>query len=116
MAKEVRLIDADALDALEDLKYIYHPVFDGNAWYRVEDVWKCIDEQPTIDPESLRPVGRWERVHGSIHSSGYAIRCTECGKYHFVHYRGLLGGLYGHDELFTEPPGCPNCGAKMMEE
>lgn len=78
-----------------------------------KSVLRIVDEAPTIGPESLRPKGRWERVHGDIHSSGYAVRCTECGKYHFVHYRGSLGGLYGHDELFREPPDCPNCGARM---
>ena len=68
---------------------------------------------PTIDPESLRPHGKWERARGDMHSSGYAVWCTNCGKYHFVHYQGTLGGLYGHDELFREPPNCPNCGAIM---
>ena len=87
MENEVRLIDANALDALEDLKYIYHPVFDGNAWYRVEDVWKCIDEQPTIDPESLRPKGRW-LLDG---------RCSECLE----------------NPLTTHKTYCPHCGAKM---
>ena len=63
-----------------------------------------------------RKRGEWERVQGDIHSSGYPVRCTECGKYHFVHYRGSLGGLYAHDELFTEPPLCPHCGADMRGE
>ena len=57
--------------------------------------------------------GVWKRVGGDLHSSGYAVSCSNCGKYHFVHYRGSLGSLYGHDELFNEPPDCPNCGARM---
>ena len=160
--KEVRLIDANVIKLLEDLKCEYYPEPNGYAWYIADDVWDCINEAPTIDLESLesnkntipldevyrviaghsdyhgdnilaaltciaegkdvkpvrplddlRPHGKWERVVGDIHRSGYAVWCTNCGKYHFVHYRDSLGGLYGHDELFREPPDCPNCGAIM---
>lgn len=61
--------------------------------------------------DEIAPHARWKRVSGDMHSGGYAIRCTACNKYHFVHSRYALGGLYGHDELFEEPPRCSNCGA-----
>lgn len=104
--KEVKLIDANAL--IEEVLNS----FVKSDWRR-DSLIKHIQFAPTIDPESLCPHGKWERVSGDMHSSGYAVRCTNCGKYHFVHYRDSLGGLYGHDELFREPPDCPNCGAKM---
>jgi hypothetical protein len=49
MAKEQRLIDANAMVALEDLHYEYDPVRDGCAWYRAADVWACIENEPTVD-------------------------------------------------------------------
>ena len=59
MANEKRLIDADALDALEELEYDYAPVRDGCAWYRAADVWSCIENQPTVDAVEV-------------------VRCKEC--------------------------------------
>ena len=56
----------------------------------------AIEKAPTINPESLRPHGRW-----IICSDGYYPYCSAC---------------------FSEPKGgmskfCPNCGAKMdLEE
>ena len=49
MEKTQRLIDANALDALENLDYDYAPVRDGCAWYRAADVWACIESKPTVD-------------------------------------------------------------------
>lgn len=109
--KEVRLIDANNLSEFFKTEAGW---WDGRDQYEV--LWAIENKAPTIDPESLRPHGKWERVVGDIHRSGYAVWCTNCGKYHFVHYRGSLGGLYAHDELFREPPDCPNCGAKMEDK
>ena len=49
MANEKRLIDANALEELENLDYVYDPVRDGCAWYRAADVWACIEREPTVD-------------------------------------------------------------------
>lgn len=97
---ELRLIDANALDALEDLEYIYHPVCDGDAWYRAEDVWKCIGEQPTIDPESLRPIGRW--IWSELYDNNWrTLCCSNC----FETEGARENAKY-----------CPNCGAYMKGE
>ena len=45
----MRLIDADDMTELGELEYEYMPVHDGDAWYRAQDVWKCIDAEKTID-------------------------------------------------------------------
>lgn len=106
---EVRLIDANALDALEDLKYIYRPVCDGDAWYRAEDVWKCIGEQPTIDPESLRPKGRWIETDW-VEPDGHYFECVHTPK------AGLLCSECRHcfkKDLLWKDNFCPNCGAQM---
>lgn len=60
--------------------------------------------------------GRWEIRGGDLHSSGYAIYCSVCGKTHFVHYKYSLGGMYGCKELFEKPKHCPSCGAFMEFE
>ena len=62
MATEKRLIDANALDALENLDYDYAPVRDGCAWYRTADVWYCIENQPTVDAVEV-------------------VRCMDCKAY-----------------------------------
>lgn len=61
------------------------------------DVADLIREAPAIDPESLRPHGRW------IKYNGYT-ECSECEHW--------------YDSPETEDPGdrpmyCHNCGAKM---
>ena len=49
---------------------------------------------PTIDPESLRPSGRWD-------DAGYVVWCSNCGEPYLPAYKS-----YKY---------CPNCGAKMEE-
>lgn len=88
-----RLIDADAIPWCSyDL--------DNYRWFEGVDK-EVVDEMPTIDPESLRPHGRWVDNH-----------CTNCGM------TPLGEELWGH--LDVEPPRfelcfpiCPCCGAKM---
>lgn len=103
----MRLIDADAVYELHS----NYPAF-ARSYADLTDLRDILDDAPTIEAEPVKH-GRWIKVGGDMHSSGYAVSCSNCGKYHFVHYRGSLGGLYGHDELFEEPSQCPNCGAKM---
>ena len=56
-----------------------------------------IDKAPTIDPESLRPVGRWQKKPGCTYT---AYECSVC------HNFAIAGG--------TEY--CPHCGAKMEDD
>ena len=84
--REVRLIDANALT--ED---VLNSFLKSD---RARDFIKHIQFAPTIDPESLRPHGKWV-----VCSDGYYPYCSECKE---------------------EPKGgamtnyCPNCGAVMQ--
>ena len=90
MANEVRLIDAN-----EAMLNTYHDVY----WTESEAaaVRSFLVNQPTIDPESLRPKGRW-RKYGSDEWI-----CTNCGYDKFCDT--LDGGVL--------PDFCEGCGAKM---
>lgn len=86
----MRLIDADALIAEYDRVHIGPP---GGAR-------KLMEDAPTIDPEELRPKGRWEMRGGKLY-------CTHCGKRAAV-------ARDSEDFWYTKgTPACPNCGAKM---
>lgn len=85
---EQRLIDANALDALEDLDYDYSPVRDGSAWYRAADVWACIESEPTVDAVPV--------VHGRFVDA----ECSVCR-------------WFGNIVETRHYNYCPNCGAKM---
>lgn len=73
------------------------------------DVIAEIQDCPTIDPEDLRPHGRWLDIpnayvsvastDGSYH--GCATSCSVCGEVNPNAYKTNC---------------CPNCGAKMIEE
>lgn len=61
-----------------------------------------VDAAPTIDPESLMPVGRWEPVHEAKFVNGHPLfadgyECSEC-------HKGHSGGNY-----------CEHCGARMVD-
>ena len=99
MENKVRLIDANALTSLEDLEYYYQPVRDGEAWYRVADVWACIDSAPTIDPESLRPKGKWK-----LNKDGSGT-CSVCHR-----TRSDVWDMDNWDNY------CSRCGADMRGE
>ena len=107
---EVRLIDANVLLALfderldgaqiqvatrRDGKTLWTGIYGGVNWGR-----NTIIEAPTIDPESLRPKGRWvmkETMIRSPHAKN--AYCSEC----------LEETRYAHKF-------CPNCGADMRED
>ena len=59
------------------------------------DAHEIIDRQPTIDPESLRPKGHWERPSKLLN----IVNCTACKT------------TFPGD--FDEFRYCPCCGAKM---
>lgn len=90
MKSEVRLIDYDAAIDRYYAEYEKQDICCGSQdrdWLK-----KCFDEAPTIDPETLRPKGRWN-------AKGY---CTNCGN-------RCIGNDY--EEWRTKY--CPYCGAKM---
>lgn len=88
---DIRLIDANTMrnDWLENGENEY--VYDTNA------VLDSIDAQPTIDPESLRPVGRWIKKK----PGDKKIYCSRCGRQNGTH---------------TKRPFCSGCGARMKGE
>ena len=93
MENEKRLIDANALEELENLDCVYDPVRDGCAWYRAADVWACIEREPTVDAVEV--------VHGRWVKNGWNdYSCSACRGQFIGH--GAFGWKY-----------CPNCGAKM---
>lgn len=85
----MRLIDADVMrdDWLYNGQNEY--VYDTNA------VLDSIDEQPTIDPESLRPHGKWIESPSTVPFQTY--KCSVCGC----------------EILYEDTKYCPYCGAKM---
>lgn len=96
--KEVRLIDANAL--LEQTEIIcgrYEVHWTDN---RVM-VW--ISNAPTIDPERLRPHGKWILGEPDFYGNRKPS-CSVCGEYHLSNWTD-----------YARCKCCPNCGA-MMEE
>lgn len=93
MANEVRLIDANRIT----YQVAYLPTTQG-----AEKVWAAteqdIENVPTIDPESLRPKGRWVSDEGDI-----LFHCSECGT--------QISTSWDYDDLSWNY--CPNCGKKM---
>lgn len=103
----MRLIDADALTnqkpftAIDGSRCDYVDGFLGCA----EEARETIKNAPTIDPESLRPVGEWiERPTGRY--GAWQSWCSVCGKH------SGIGGI----ESNRHKPYCPNCGAKMKKD
>lgn len=92
MVAEVRLIDADALIANEDLHIVIGA--GDNICIDIADIAKA----PEIDPDTLRPKGRWVRGETNHHEW---MKCSEC-----LHSYDVTG-------VFSF---CPSCGADMREE
>lgn len=93
----MRLIDADAMK--EELLWgnVYLSDNETNA------LVDLIDNQPTIDPESLRPRGHWEKetVDGPDvvkYTSLLSVFCSRCRR-----------------RTWTKSTYCPHCGAKMED-
>lgn len=93
----MRIIDADlAMRKIREYMEDY-----PNATTRLAACRACLsilgDKQqvPTIDPESLRPHGRWNVSDGIIEN----VVCSRCGTHFQIYYQ---------DYRY-----CPRCGAKM---
>ena len=102
--RKVRLIDANVF--IKDLTAM-KSAYDAIA---LDGMVKALKEAPTIDPESLRPHGKWFECdyveydgHSEcIHYPKAALGCTNC--------RNVF-----KKELLWKRNYCPNCGAKMED-
>ena len=108
----MRLIDADRMK--EELLWgnVFLPAIQTNT------LVDLIDNQPTIDPESLRVErmrGEWisdltgQKVDAEINEDGLlddndGVHCSICG-----------GWLTASDEYCCAARFCPHCGAKMED-
>lgn len=102
MANEVRLIDANALVSK---RFRMHSEFLGTVLVVKAE---SIENAPTIDPESLRPKGRWvDQVWNDMWQSMSAT-CSHCLERGEVRVRTNEYGM-----KVINSPSCPNCGAKM---
>ena len=86
---EQRLIDANALH--------YHVGVNQNDKQIFYVTGEDIDAAPTIDPESLRPHGRWIQVESAWEQKQLECSCCGCK-------------WPGYARFFAY---CPYCGAKM---
>lgn len=107
---EARLIDANMIR-----KYISNRQIQiagilekVDGWIELENVLNAIKEIPTIDPESLRPVSRWDssgKYTFMDKKNSIAVRCENCGC--ALHMREYKENVWKF---------CPVCGARMEGE
>lgn len=110
MMDEVRLIDANMIR-----KYISNRQIQiagilekVDGWIELENVLNAIKEIPTIDPESLRPVSRWDssgKYTFMDKKNSIAVCCENCGC--ALHMREYKESVWKF---------CPVCGARMEGE
>mgnify|MGYP001777819538 CR=1 FL=1 len=89
---EQRLIDANALHYRMGVNRDDKQIF----YVTGED----IDRQPTIDPESLRPMAHW--VHKQTKLPGGVLQVEECS--------------LCECQMWRKTNFCPDCGARMKME
>jgi hypothetical protein len=112
----MRLIDADVLkdlilkerDAIPKTiveRYAFgvaSPNHHGNSMRGgIRKALRCMEQTPTIDPESLRPVGQWDWKHR--HKGGFH-------KYTGVDEYGETHTITVDERFECNEPYCPNCG------
>ena len=71
----------------------------------IDDILDTIENEPTIDPESLRPTAHWVKdgdAENPYRGSGTKYHCSACGRRAGYKQRWLYKF-------------CPCCGAKMED-
>lgn len=98
--KTVRLVDVGELE--NSLKNFAELAKEESADIRsFAKVLRETKNIPTIDPESLRPVARWEPVDPE---SDIEFKCSEC--------EGVISTSWDGIEYFEY---CPYCGARVKD-
>lgn len=92
----MRPIDADELLGIE--KILSTGVRSTEARVLMEQVIFDIQQSLTINPEDLRPKGKWIEKPYLLGTSRF---CSLCGENY-----GMPHGIYNY---------CPNCGARMED-
>ena len=102
--EEVRLIDANALHKRIEMNLrASNPFTIEECCYK--DALNSVDEAPTIDPETLRPVAHWDMEEDAV-GSPIVWTCSNC-KDSIIMYDGTpMENGYKY---------CPYCGAKIAE-
>ena len=105
-------IDADVLR-----QRMYHEAFetdtdmqkwDSGCWIRYKLFENCLESMPTVSPDDVRGVGKWEQkevfgLDDTTIEQMQSARCSSCGKYHTTPF----------SYYFSKYNYCPSCGAKM---
>ena len=94
----MRLIDADELK--KEITSAFHGALGATVTIAMHEL---IDKQPTIDPESLRPIAHWEAYWEDVYEFGlctWSGKCSACKEWSAIPHVRLAHY-------------CPNCGAKM---
>lgn len=111
---EVRPIDACHLRGRieawihEQESNYYRDIEDATTCYVLDEVLDYIDTEPTIGPESSRPVSRWDssgKYTFVDKKNSIAVVCENCGcALHMRQYKKYIWKF------------CPLCGARMEGE
>jgi DNA-directed RNA polymerase subunit RPC12/RpoP len=103
--KAVRLADVGELESSlkKDLAEEYAKGKSADILFceSIEDELSDLENLPTIDPESLRPVARWEPVDPE---RDIEFKCSNC--------EGVISTDWDGSEYFEY---CPYCGARTGE-
>ena len=105
----MRTIDADQLREYWLYNCLNEKIYDTN------DVLESIDEQPDVDPESLRPTANWtaefvSEVYGP--EAAYGSRGDYVCGYYCSHCKNEA--ILDESGNYFTPEFCPKCGAKML--
>ncbi len=100
----MRLIDADALKA--KYEQMLPEIGDGYHKETLQDVLFELEYAPTISPDEVRVVGKWEKD-----SDGLDV-CSECGEIALQRVFIKLPDKIV-DLKMIRSKYCPHCGAKM---
>lgn len=103
-----KLIDADAL--IFDLKTSFMPQsMDYTNALAIALRW--LREAPALDPESLRPKGRWIDPKWNSMWQSMTATCSNCHERGEVRVKTNERGY-----KIINSPSCPQCGAKMEND